>query len=78
MFWISSHTLLHTCRRIHTLSEIGTYELKKKKEAVQSEKDLSLHSISVTEVLERPFSSDRTLIETLSYLLWKATSVSVT
>lgn len=57
MHWISSHTRSHTCRRIHTPSEIGTYDLKKLYKA----RKLSIHSISVTEVLERPFSSDRTL-----------------
>lgn len=57
MHWISSHTRSHTCRHIHTPSEIGTYDLKKLYKA----RKLSIHSISVTEVLERPFSSDRTL-----------------
>lgn len=46
----------HTCRRIHPPSEIGTYDLKKLYKATK----WSIHSISVTEVLERPFSSDRT------------------
>lgn len=50
-----SHTVTYMQTHTHPLRK-GTYDLKK---AVQSEKDLSIHSISVTEVLERPFSSDR-------------------
>lgn len=56
MHWISSHTS-HIHADAYTPSEIGTYDLKKLYKATK----LSIHSISVTEVLERPFSSDNAI-----------------
>lgn len=52
-----SHTVTYMQTHSHPLTNRNLWS----KKAVQSEKDLSIHSISVTEVLERPFSSDRTL-----------------
>lgn len=52
-----SHMVTYMQTHTHPLRNRNLWS----KKAVQSEKDLSIHSISVTEVLERPFSSDRTL-----------------
>lgn len=51
------HTVTYMQTHSHPLRNRNLWS----KKAVQSEKVLSIHSISVTEVLERPFSSDRTL-----------------